>query len=358
MPFPLMSSWAGPISGPPSVKFALCVPIFLLCLVQTLGGQQHVETRQQTNDKIQELATLERSKVHDAPIGTGDLLHVEVFDVPELSRDIRVGDVGDISFPLIPGRIQAAGLTVYQLEEKMEQLLIENGLVSHPQVSVFVKEQNSQPVSVVGAVQKPMVYQIIRPTTLLEVLSTVGGITDDAGSFIIITRAAQKSADPVADTGDGSLPAADSQTVTIRLQDLIESGNSVYNVPVYGGDVISVPRGGIVYVAGSGVQQQGGYVLQSHGDQITAMKAVSLAHGLTSFAKADNAVIFRPNPVTGQNDIIPVRLKQILNRKTPDIAMKSKDLLYVPDNLGLKSARPRVTAIDEARPRSIAHGDP
>ena len=56
----------------------------------------------------------------------------------------------------------------------LEQLLIENGLVTHPQVSVFVKEQNSQPVSVVGAVQKPMVYQVIRPTTLLEVLAGRG----------------------------------------------------------------------------------------------------------------------------------------------------------------------------------------
>ena len=89
------------------------------------------------------------------PIGTGDLLHIDVFDVPELSRDVRVSDLaGDITYPLIPGKIQVAGLTPFQLEEKMEQLLIENGLVTHPQVSVFVKEQTSQPVSVVGAVVK------------------------------------------------------------------------------------------------------------------------------------------------------------------------------------------------------------
>ena len=160
--------------------------------VPRLCGQQKLETQQQTNEKIQELASLEHSKPHDVPVGTGDLLHIEVFDVPELSRDVRVSDAGDISYPLIPGRIQAAGLTPFQLEEKMEQLLIENGLVSHPQVSVFVKEQNSQPVSVVGAVQKPMVYQIIRPTTLLEVLADAGGITDDAGSVIIVTRGTSK----------------------------------------------------------------------------------------------------------------------------------------------------------------------
>ena len=166
-------------------------PYRILCGAHALDGQQKIETPQQTNEKIQELAALERSRPHDVPVGTGDLLHVEVFDVPELSRDLRVGDAGDISYPLIPGRIQAAGLTVYQLEEKMAQLLIENGLVSHPQVSVFVKEQNSQPVSVIGAVQKPMVYQLVRPTTLLEVISNAGGISDDAGSIIIVTRAVQ-----------------------------------------------------------------------------------------------------------------------------------------------------------------------
>ena len=57
---------------------------------------------------------------------------------------------------LIPNKIQAAGISTFQLEEKMSQLLIQNGLVSHPQVSVFIKEQQSQPVSVVGAVAKPM----------------------------------------------------------------------------------------------------------------------------------------------------------------------------------------------------------
>ena len=118
------------------------------------AASKNTETQQQTNEKIQELAALERSKPHDVPVGTGDLLHIEVFDVPELSRDVRVGDAGDISYPLIPAKITAAGLTPFQLEEKMEQLLIENGLVTHPQVSVFVKEQNSQPVSVVGAVHK------------------------------------------------------------------------------------------------------------------------------------------------------------------------------------------------------------
>ena len=218
-----------------------------------------------------------------------------------------------ISYPLIPNKIQAAGLSTFQLEEKMSQLLIENGLVSHPQVSVFIKEQMSQPVSVVGAVARPMVFQVIRPTTLLEVLTAAGGIADNAGNVVIVTRASHPA--QVRQMILRQLRGADSQTITIRLQDLLESGNPVYNIQVFGGDVVSVPVGGIVYVIGAGIAQPGGYILQNHGEQITVLKAVALAHGMTGYAKANNAVIMRNNPVTGQKDVIPVHIKDIENQK-------------------------------------------
>src|SRR5580692_12687607 len=337
----------------PRAKLASLLSVLLLCAVPALYGQQKTETPQQTNEKIQELAAQEHMKPHDVPVGTGDLLHIEVFDVPELSRDVRVGDAGDISYPLIPSKINAAGLTPFQLEQKMEQLLIENGFVTHPQVSVFVKEQNSQPVSVVGAVVKPMVYQGIRPTTLLEILAGAGGITDDAGSFVIVTRspaapAARIAAALIGASSNGRVgasagsPSANDplgetpQIITIRLQNLLESGDSAYNILVYGGDVVSVPRAGIVYVTGAGVAQPGGYVLQSHGEQITVLKAVALAHGLTGFAKADQAVIMRNNTDTGQKDMIPVHIKQIQNQKSDDVTMNSNDVLYIPDSKGLK----------------------
>jgi polysaccharide biosynthesis/export protein len=332
------SDWSKPLP-------VLLLSILLACGWQAAHGQQRTETPQQTNAKIQELATLSRSQPHDVAVGTGDMLHVEVFDVPELSRDVRVSETGDISYPLIPGRIRASGLTPYQLEQKIAQLLIENGLVTHPQVSIFVKEQNSQPVSIVGAVLKPGVIQLVRPTTLLELLADSGGIVDDAGSYAIITRktaspvvqseAAAASAEPPPVTPPDELTSP-AQIITIRLQDLLESGNPVYNIQIFGGDVVSIPRAGIVYVTGAGVSQPGGYVLQSHGEQITVMKAVALAHGLSTYAKSDDAVIMRSNPVTGTHDIIPVHIKQIEQHKSDDMAMKSNDILYIPDSVGRK----------------------
>lgn len=336
---------------------SLLVKLVCLSLALALLGalpaycQQKEQTPQQTNQKIQQLAAVAHARPSDSPIGSGDLLHIDVFDIPELTREMRVSESGDISYPLIPGKIAAAGATPFQLEEKIEQLLIENGLVTHPQVSVFVKEQVSHPVSVVGAVAHPMVYQIIRPTTLLELLAQAGGITDDAGGAVLITRsrpgaefvpvkesttpspndAAAATADRAAD------PPPEAETITIQLRDLLDSGNSAFNVPVYGGDTVSIPRAGIVYVTGYGVAQPGGYVVQSRGEQITVLKAVALAHGLTGFAKADSAVILRRNPLTGQKDAIPVRIKQIENHKTDDVPMFSNDILYIPDSAGRKA---------------------
>jgi polysaccharide export outer membrane protein len=317
-------------------KFFRFAVILAACVWQCAYGQGKYETPQQTNDKIQQLAALARVRPTDTPIGPGDLLHIDVFDAPELSRDARVGDAGDISYPLIPGKIPVGGLTPFQLESKIEQLLIENGLIPHPQVSVFVKEQKSEPVTVVGAVRNTIVYQVERPTTLLVVLSAAGGISDDAGSVVIVTRPIASGAARTEPASTKSVTEENEQKITIRLQDLLESGDSKYNIPVYGGDVVTVPHAGIVYILGFGVAQPGGYVLQSHGEQVTVLKALALAHGLTSFAKADSAMIMRDNSATGQKDQIPVHIKRIENRKEDDVPMKSNDVLYVPDSRGKK----------------------
>jgi polysaccharide export outer membrane protein len=319
-------------------RLGLIVVILASLCSQAVYAQASDETTQQTNQRIHQLAGLGKAAATDIPIGPGDVLHVEVFDVAELSRDIRVSVTGEISFPLVHDRIRAAGLTPFQLEQRIQEMLIQNGLVSHPQVSVFVKEQNSQPVTVVGAVARPMTYQLLRPMTLLEVLANAGGITDSAGTVILITRSVHKeTVKSVADASNDH-PDTESQTIRIQLQDLLDTGNNAFNIPVFGGDVINVPPGGIVYVMGGGVHQPGGYVIQSRGEQLTVLKAVALAHGLGGYAKPDDAVIFRMNPETGQREARPVHIKQIEKNASEDVAMKSNDILYVPDSLAKKIA--------------------
>jgi len=309
-------------------------------------SQDKLETPKQTNEKIFHLAEARDTRPVETPIGAGDVIHIDVFDVPELGRDLRVSDTGDISLPLIPGRIHAAGLTTFELEAKVENLLVENGLVTHPQVSVFIKEQLSQPISIVGAVTHPMVMQILRPTTLLEVLAAAGGLADDAGAVVLVTHGslnpeisiptAPAKPDPqpqdAAPKGGGQDPAApNGPTESVRLKDLLVSGDPTFNIPVYGGDVVSVPRSGIVYVIGA-INAPGGYVLETRGDKISVLKVVAMAHGWVGSAKPNDAVIVRQDPKTGAKEEIPAPLKKMLQRKANDIALQANDMLYVPDS--------------------------
>ncbi|HTZ99650.1 MAG TPA: polysaccharide biosynthesis/export family protein [Candidatus Aquilonibacter sp.] len=316
---------------------------FRLLVVSLAIGLAPMARAQENNgtplkaDSVQQLAALASARPTDSTIGSGDLLHVDVFDVPELSRDVRVSDTGEVTYPLIPGKILVAGLTPFQLESKLEDLLVANGLVSHPQVSVFLREQNSQGVTIVGAVAHPMEYQVMRPTTLLEVLTAAGGVTDDAGTVVIVSRPShsdETKAEPASATTN---PSSNEERIAVPLQKLLESGDSVYNIQIHGGDTVTVPRAGIIYILGAGVAQPGEYVLQNRGEQITVLKAVALAHGLTGFSKSNSAVIMRKNPQTGLRDSIPVHLKDIENRKADDVPMRSDDILYIPDSGGKKA---------------------
>ena len=331
----------------PSVYLFARTTIFLVLAVPSIFAQQQKpaapsdstnkpisRVAAETNDRIAQLARATDVKQGDYLIGSGDLLGIEVFDVPELSRDVRVNETGYISLPLMPSKVRAAGLNPFQLQDKLAELLQTNGLVSTPQVTVSIKEQHSQPITVIGAVKNPMVIQALRRTTLLQALSQAGGIADDAGTTVIITRPSQdiaESADPN-DTSSRTVP----QTFTINLSDVLETADANFNIPLAGGDVVSVPRAGIIYVVGA-VSHPGGFLMQNDYDRMTMMKMISLAGGATSTAKLKNVVILRKNPITGNRDQVPVDLAKVMNMKTQDVAMQSNDILFVPDSAGLRA---------------------
>ena len=324
----------------PLVRLSSWAAIFFLLAAPAAFSQNQIPpspklgAKAGVNDRIAQLALANSAKLGDYVIGSGDLLGIEVFDVPELSREVRVNETGFISLPLIPVKVSAIGLTTFQLQDKLAELLQTNGLVSTPQVTVSLKEQRSQPITVIGAVRSAMVIQAVRQMTLLQVLSQAGGVADDAGTTVIITRPPSSSpdaGDPHAGTASG-----ESQTFSISLTDLLESGDSRFNVPVLGGDVISVPRAGIIYVVGA-VNHPGGFVMQNDRDRMTTLKVLSLAGGPTGSAKMKQAIILRKNPDTGKRDEVPVDLSKVMHLKTEDVMLQGSDILFVPDSSGKKA---------------------
>jgi len=119
-------------------------------------------------------------------IGPADYLEVAVFKVPDLSKTLLVADTGTINLP-VAGEVPVAGLTPREAEQKLTKVLGDKYL-QNPQVTVHVKEYNSQRVVIDGAVKNPGVHPFRGRMTLLQLVATAGGLTDTAESDVIVFR--------------------------------------------------------------------------------------------------------------------------------------------------------------------------
>ena len=120
-------------------------------------------------------------------IGPGDLLHLLVYDTPEMELRARVTDSGNIPFNFL-GNVHVAGLTPEQAAELIDQRLQAAGIMLHPQVSVNVEAYATAYASVMGEVQKPGTYEIDTPHRVVDVLAMAGGLTGIADRHITIQR--------------------------------------------------------------------------------------------------------------------------------------------------------------------------
>jgi polysaccharide biosynthesis/export protein len=119
-------------------------------------------------------------------IGPSDVLQIVVFKVPELSQTVQVADTGTVNLPLV-GEIPAAGKTPHDLERELTTRLGAQYL-KNPQVTVYVKEFNSQKVTITGDVKKPGVYPLTGKTTLLQVVAIAGGFEDTTNWTVLVLR--------------------------------------------------------------------------------------------------------------------------------------------------------------------------
>lgn len=244
-------------------------------------------------------------------LGPGDILRVGVYDNPDLSQEVTIEADGAFSYPLI-GRVQAAGLTVRQLESLLAKRFADGYLVS-PQVAVTVTQHKSQQFYVMGAVSKPGPYPLERQMTLLEALSTAGGTTPDAGFEVLLTHAADKQALP---SGPTKVSAVSNGQPALRVPlDQLLAGKIPQRIPLQDGDVIYVPPAAYIYVTGE-IRNPGRYRLEK---DTTVHKAVTLAGGFTKFAATKSMTVQRivdgkrqefqagPNDLLQADDVVVVR---------------------------------------------------
>lgn len=136
-------------------------------------------------------------------IGPYDVLEVSVFKVPELTKSVQVADSGSINLPLV-GELPAAGRTAQDVERDLTRKLGAKYLQS-PQVSVFVKEFNSQRITIDGSVKKPGVFPYRNSVSLLQAIAMADGLDKDSDSTVVVFR-----------TTDGKKSAARFDVAEIR----------------------------------------------------------------------------------------------------------------------------------------------
>jgi polysaccharide biosynthesis/export protein len=348
------------------------------------GVEESAATAESTEDYNRKLERLREQfaetrerQTGDYRIGPQDLLDINIFEAPELNRTVRVSENGEVSLPLLGG-IHVVRLTARELENTLAAKLRE--FLKDPHVSVMVTAIESHPVSVIGEVNKPGVFQVRGSKTLLEMLSMAQGLAPEAGDEVLVMRnagynrgqeggaqttpagstgAGRKDEDGIKSgsgsdsngNGDGALKKnattsveetnnagakqeeeQGGDTIAINLRHLLNSRDPRFNVPIYAGDIVKVTRAGIVYVVGA-VKKPGGFTVKGN-EQMSLLKAIALAEGLSSTSSKGHTRIIRTDEGSGKRSEIPVQLGKILDGKAPDLNLQAADIVFVPSSTG------------------------
>jgi len=157
-------------------------------------------------------------------IGPDDLLAINVWKEPEVSRSLPVRSDGRISLPLI-GDVQAAGQTPRQLQEEISRKL--QSYISEPDVAVIVQEARSHRFNVLGQVNRPGAYLLTNTTTVLDAIAVAGGFKDFAK---------QKSIYVLRQNPDGT-----QARLHFNYKDVVKGKNIEQNIRLQPRDTVVVP---------------------------------------------------------------------------------------------------------------------
>jgi polysaccharide export outer membrane protein len=290
--------------------------LLILCVLTATGvSQPQLRTQAALPDSTSNLPVQK--------IGIDDLIGISVYDSPELTRTVRVASDGAIRLPMVKVRIPVAGLLPADVEAVIAAQLTKEQILVDPIVTVSVVESRSRPIVVSGAVKKPITFQASGQTTLLDALARAEGLAIEAGPEILVSKIQTR-------------PEGKPYTLTQRIavKALIDAADPELNLELQGGEQIRVPEAGRVYVVGN-VKRPGAFVIHDS-TETTVLRAVSLSEGLLPYA-GQTAYIYRTEGGAGGRNEIPIELKKILDRKSPDVPMVANDILYITDRAGRRN---------------------
>jgi polysaccharide export outer membrane protein len=257
-------------------------------------------------------------------LGPNDQFLIRAPGVEEINdRPFRIDAEGFVNLPLI-GRLRVGGLTQQQLEAELVKRLRE--YMVNPQVIVTMSQFRSEPVFFVGLFQRPGIYPLQGRRTLVEMLSSIGGLQANASRHIKITRRAEYGTIPLPNAVDD--PEKKISWVEIGMGSLRENVNPAEDIVLQPFDVVSVERAELVYVNGE-VGRVGGIELGER-DSVSVAQAMTMAGGFTRDAKRGKVRILRPILNTDRRAAIDVDLNRVFEGKDNDVPVLPNDVLFVP----------------------------
>jgi polysaccharide export outer membrane protein len=275
-------------------------------------------------------------------LGSEDQVKIWALGIEEISdKPARIDPGGDLDLPLI-GKIHAAGLTVEELKAELVRRFSKE--VLKPQVSVEIVDFGSQPVAVMGAVNRPGVHQLRGRKTLMEVVSMAEGLRQDAGPRITISRDIQRGAVPLR-TAKAD-PSGKFSVADVEVKTLLAGTNPADNILILPHDVITVPIAEAVFVLGE-VRKPGEVALKDN-SSISVLQALAGAEGFGLTPAPQDAKIVRQVAGSAERQEIPVDLRRVLAGTAEDIAMRPNDILVVPPSGPKKAAARALEAAIQA----------
>ena len=243
-------------------------------------------------------------------LGPRDLLELRVLEVPDLNVERRVSDRGTIALPLL-GDFPVEGLTATEVRGKLETLLKEK-YVNRADVSIVIKDFANKPVSILGAVARPGALNISGRWSLLQAISSAGGVTAAAGRKIYVLR-----------RSDNGL----SDTLEVSTDDLFRNASQMWNIPIYPSDVVNVPSMSTVRIFCIGEVKTPGAVEFSADDRITLLSVLAKAGGLTD--RASKTIRIKRRDASGRDVETVVDYKRVLAGKDVDPTLKADDVVVI-----------------------------
>jgi polysaccharide biosynthesis/export protein len=259
------------------------------------------------------LSLFAQEQTGDYRIGPKDLLEIRVFEIPELNLERRVSNSGSIDLPLL-GEVSVSGLTSSEVNSRVEALLTAK-YVNRANVSVVVKEYANNPVSIVGAVQKPGPLNISGNWYLLQAISAAGGLTQQAGRKIYVLRRA---------------PNGLSDRLEIKVEDLFRGTSSTWNIPIFPSDVVNIPPRTPVKIFCLGEVKTPGAIEFDSDDRISLLSVIAKAGGLTD--RASNSIRIKHKGPDGKDVETVANFRRIVSGTDPDLILTPDDVVIIKES--------------------------